>query len=145
MPIRSAVGQTQFDKNLEMNIKHVHENDLPGGRRLRVKADDSEADALLKASVDEDTSSADWKQNIRNAVLQGVITAQTRLLLQVEYCTATRPSSTLRGSKEQYSRVVTDLKERITSYLWEYNTTVLDNRSHLYLRAGCCACSGFVW
>ena len=100
---------------------------------MRVKADDAEADALLKASGDEDTSSADWKQGIRDAISQGIITAQTRLLLQVEYCTATRPSSTLRGSKEQYSRVVTDLKEKITSLLWEYNTTVLDNRFRLHV------------
>lgn len=88
------------EKNFDMSAKHVNENDLGGGARLRVKADDKEVDILLKTSA-EDASPADWRVGIRDAIAQGVITAQTRLLLQVEYCTAERPSNTLRGSKEQ--------------------------------------------
>ena len=49
-------------------------------------------------------------------------------VLQVEYCTATRPSSTLRGSTEQYSRAVTEIKEKSAVTLWEYHATILDNR-----------------
>ena len=103
-----------------------HEIDVSGGARLRVRADDAEVDSLLRGSIDE--SSMDWKQSIRTAITHGVITAQTRLVLQVEYCTAVRPSHTLRGSTEQYSRVVSELKDKIATCLWEYNATVLDNR-----------------
>ena len=131
LPAKSAGAGTQFEKNWEMSVKRVHQNDVPGGRRIQVKANDSEVDSLLTASMDEEAQSADWKTSIRSAIAQGVITAQSRLLLQVEYCTATRPSSTLRGSKEQYSKVVTDLKEKVATFLWEYNAVVLDNRSHV--------------
>jgi hypothetical protein len=112
----------QFEKNMDMS----HEIDVSGGARLRVRADDAEVDSLLRGSIDE--SSMDWKQSIRTAITHGVITAQTRLVLQVEYCTAVRPSHTLRGSTEQYSRVVSELKDKIATCLWEYNATVLDNR-----------------
>ncbi len=116
----------QFEKNLDMSVTHVHENDVSGGARLRVRADDAEVDSLLRGSIDE--SAIDWKQSIRTAIAHGVITAQTRLVLQVEYCTAARPSRTLRGSTEQYSRVISELKDKIGTGLWEYNATVLDNR-----------------
>ena len=119
----------QFEKNLDMSLTQVHQNELQNGARLRVRADDAEVDSLLRTSIDDST--ADWKYNIRTAIAHGVITAQTRLVLQVEYCTAARPSSTLRGTTEQYSRVVNELKDKIATCLWEYNATVLDNRCQM--------------
>lgn len=62
------------------------------------------------------------------AVKNGTITAQTRLILQVEYCTAERPSRSLRGSAQQYIQAVADLRERCKSVFWEYNIRVLGNR-----------------
>lgn len=46
---------------------------------------------------------------------------------QVEYCTAERPTASLRGSTEQYVRVLEDLKERCRRDFWEYNIRVLGN------------------
>ena len=46
---------------------------------------------------------------------------------QVEYCTAERPTASLRGSSEQYVRVLQDFKERCAKLLWEYNVRVLGN------------------
>ena len=87
------------------DVSREQHSDVPAresGPRLRVRASDRRVDALLKADEVQD----DWKQSVRNAISQGIITAQTRLVLQVEYCTAERPSETLRGSKEQYSKNV---------------------------------------
>ena len=110
------------------DVSREQHSDVPAresGPRLRVRASDRRVDALLKADEVQD----DWKQSVRNAISQGIITAQTRLVLQVEYCTAERPSETLRGSKEQYSKIATDLKEKVCSNLWEYNVVVLDNKN----------------
>ncbi len=57
------------------------------------------------------------------------MTAQTRLILQVEYCTAERPSNSLRGSAQQYVQAVADFREKCKCILWEYNVRVLGNRS----------------
>lgn len=58
---------------------------------------------------------------LRSCVALGVLPARATLLLQVEYCTALRPSATLRGHSRRYYDYYMALKNQVQEELSEWS------------------------
>jgi len=93
----------------------------PTGRREGLAEQSS-----MAPSVQSESSQLNSKayEKLRSCVALGILPADAKLRLEVEHCTARRPSATLRGSSEAYVKKFSTFKFRVKDKMSAWNVEV---------------------
>uniref|UniRef100_A0A6U5XZ65 Uncharacterized protein n=1 Tax=Guillardia theta TaxID=55529 RepID=A0A6U5XZ65_GUITH len=98
------------------------------GRRVREEREEGEGGARFVKLRREQSESSQLNskayEKLRSCVALGILPADAKLRLEVEHCTARRPSATLRGSSEAYVKKFSTFKFRVKDKMSAWNVEV---------------------